>query len=254
MATWYIAKSLEVLRGQLNTLAPQRSKVSDGGIGDPAHSARTSDHNPTSSGQVCARDFTHDPRGGLDCHWLADMLVRSGDGRIKYIIWNRRIFTPGTGWRTYTGANDHTSHLHLSVKAGMTGDGVHPWLGIGPNPQPAPEAPDMTPDQTRKLDALHEQLTASRTADQYPGWPRIAPKTVTKATLVDFVRQSYEDLQVLKATTVGLTAAVAALSNDQDITLDEVERIVREAVQQSIKITGSVQVGPADETEGADPA
>src|ERR1043165_429852 len=58
---WYIAKSLETLRHQLNTIAPNRSTKSDGGIGDAAHSARLSDHNPTSSGQVCAPHLTNDP-------------------------------------------------------------------------------------------------------------------------------------------------------------------------------------------------
>ncbi len=244
---WYVAGSLETLRGQLNALAPRRSKVSDGSIGDAAHSARTSDHNPTSSGQVCARDFTHDPAGGLDCHWLARILVASRDPRIKYIIWNRQILDSRPGnrpwqWVSYNGTNPHTKHLHLSVFAGSTGDQNRAWNLGATNPAPPPEE-DMTPDQSRKLDALHEQFTASRTADQYPGWPRLAPKVVTKASLVDFVRQSYEDLQVLKAQSAGLVAAVAALSNDQDLTPDEVERIVRDAVQQSIQITGTVEIG-----------
>jgi hypothetical protein len=115
------------LRSQLNALAPHRSTVSDGSIGDAAHSARYSDHNPTAAGQVCARDFTHDPAGGLDCGSLADRLVRSGDNRIKYIIWNRRIWEPGVGWKAYSGVNPHTKHLHLSVKAGAVGDSTRQW-------------------------------------------------------------------------------------------------------------------------------
>lgn len=242
---WYIAKSLEVLRAQLNALGPRRSTASDGGIGDTAHSARSSDHNPTASGQVCARDFTHDPAGGLDCHWLARMLTSSRDSRIKYVIWNGRIFDTRPGysprqWKPYSGDNPHTKHLHLSVLAGGIGDQTTAWNLDAPT-----EKDDMTPDQSRKLDALLEQFTASRSADQYPGWPRVAPKVITKATLVDFVRQSYEDLQSLKAQTSGLVAAVAALSNDQDLTRNEVERIIRDAVQQNIAITGDVKIGPA---------
>lgn len=125
---WYIARSLDKLLAQLNALAPRRSKVSDGGIGDAAHDARTSDHNPIAgTGQVCARDFTHDPAGGLDCGSLAARLVGSRDARIKYVIWNRQIWTPSVGWRSYTGQNPHTSHLHLSVKAGSLGDNTTPW-------------------------------------------------------------------------------------------------------------------------------
>lgn len=124
MATWRIAKSLEKLRLQLNTLAPNRSKASDGGIGDAAHASRNSDHNPwvkdaKGVGVVTARDFTHDPAGGLDCNRLAEILAESRDPRIKYIIWNRRILSASQAawtWRPYTGANAHTKHLHLSVR------------------------------------------------------------------------------------------------------------------------------------------
>lgn len=138
---WRVAVSLDVLLNQLNTRAPGRSKVSDGSIGDAAHASRASDHNPNAAGVVTARDYTHDPAGGLDCHWLADTLVRSGDPRIKYLIWNRRIYTPGIGWKPYTGPNPHTKHLHLSVHPGALGDQAQPWgLDATPHPTPAPPA------------------------------------------------------------------------------------------------------------------
>jgi hypothetical protein len=132
---WYIAASLEKLRAQLNALAPNRSKVSDGGIGDKDHSSRASDHNPIAgTGQVCARDFTHDPGGGLDCHWLARTLVQNRDARIKYIIWDRRIWTLNLGWQSYGGDNPHTKHLHLSVRSGALGDGTREWVLNVPAP------------------------------------------------------------------------------------------------------------------------
>lgn len=34
--------------------------------------------------------------------------------RIKYVIWQRRIWTPGQGWHPYHGSNPHTNHVHLS--------------------------------------------------------------------------------------------------------------------------------------------
>jgi hypothetical protein len=40
---------------------------------------------------------------------------------VKYIIWNRRIWSPqraGEGWRPYSGASAHTDHVHVSVKSG----------------------------------------------------------------------------------------------------------------------------------------
>lgn len=137
--SWYMAKSLDVLLGQLNAKAPKRSKVSDGGIGDAAHSARLSDHNPTASGQVCARDFTNDPAGGLPGQWLADTLVASRDPRIKYVIFNHRIIDSRAGnnpwkWMPYSGTNAHEHHVHVSVFAGALGDNTAPWnLGAGTN-------------------------------------------------------------------------------------------------------------------------
>jgi len=118
--TWHIAASLETLREQLNTAFPERSKVSDGAIGNSEHSARASDHNPNENHTVCARDFTHDPQTGIDCQWLADTLVKNKDPRIKYIIWNHQICSSTTSpwkWRPYSGKNGHTHHLHLSVNA-----------------------------------------------------------------------------------------------------------------------------------------
>lgn len=137
-----VANSLNVLLNQLNNMAPRRSKASDGAIGDPAHASRVSDHNPDRYGVVRARDYTHDPAGGLDCHWLADKLVRSGDARIKYIIWNRRIWQGS--WSYYSGTNPHTQHLHLSVVADSRADQTHPWnLGVESIPAPAQEDPNV---------------------------------------------------------------------------------------------------------------
>lgn len=37
---------------------------------------------------------------------------------VKYVIWNKRInYVDGKGWRTYSGTNPHTDHVHVSFKA-----------------------------------------------------------------------------------------------------------------------------------------
>jgi len=41
--SWRLARSLEPLRNEVNAAAPNRSKASDGTIGDTAHSSRASD-------------------------------------------------------------------------------------------------------------------------------------------------------------------------------------------------------------------
>ncbi|MBM7770891.1 hypothetical protein JOD54_001095 [Actinokineospora baliensis] len=139
--SWRVARSLEALLAQLNSRAPHRSKISDGSIGDAAHASRSSDHNPwyvlNRQALVTARDFTHDVAGGLDGQWLADRLIASGDRRIKYIIWSRRIWTPGVGWRAYTGTNPHTRHVHLSVVASPACDDPAAW-NLGGSPSPIP--------------------------------------------------------------------------------------------------------------------
>src|SRR5678816_1399241 len=104
MSEWRVAKCLNVLLKQVNALAPKRSKDSDGTIGDAAHQARTSDHNPwvvDDAGQhvVTARDITHDPADGCDAGAIAKTLAASKDYRLKYIIWNHQIWTPVLGWK-----------------------------------------------------------------------------------------------------------------------------------------------------------
>jgi hypothetical protein len=134
---WKVAPSLEQLRNQLDELAPERSKASDGAIGDEDHRNRSSDHNPhwQMNGQryVTARDFTHDPDGGLDCDELADALLRGRDRRVKYIIWESQICSGSEGrspweWRDYNGPSPHTRHLHLSVVADARALLRIPWM------------------------------------------------------------------------------------------------------------------------------
>lgn len=125
--TYRVAASLEVLREQINRIAPNRDKSSDGGIGDEAHASRSSDHNPwfteNGVGIVTARDFTNDPAHGVDSHQLALALVASRDERIKYVIDHGRICSgtyqdhPAWVWRPYSGLNKHDHHVHVSVKS-----------------------------------------------------------------------------------------------------------------------------------------
>ena len=151
--SWTLAPALVTLRRQVDAAFPARSKASDGTIGDTAHSARRSDHNPDGHGVVRAVDITHDPDGGVDCRLLAGQLAASGDERIKYVIWDRRIWSPGRadeGWRGYHGANGHTHHLHLSVTGSNDG---RPWnlpMLVGTPPlyvPPAPAIPAPTPSE-----------------------------------------------------------------------------------------------------------
>lgn len=147
-----MAKSLEILRAQINALSPNRDTSADGGIGNAEHSARISDHNPNTSGVVCARDFTHDPGHGIDSELLANKLLASRDARIKYVISNRKIASGDAGpkpwmWRDYPvppNKNPHDHHFHISVKADPKYcDDDRPWKldGLKVDPIKAGAAP-----------------------------------------------------------------------------------------------------------------
>lgn len=149
--SWRVAKSLLVLREQVDALFPGRSIESDGTIGDENHSSRTSDHNPNEHGVVCAMDITNDPAHGLVSEELAECLRENKDPRIKYIISNRKIAAsyvtgghPAWSWRPYTGSNPHNHHCHISVNS-SNGDDESKWdLDIAPNPKAISEPALLT--------------------------------------------------------------------------------------------------------------
>lgn len=136
---WRAMNSLLVLRGQANLIAPNRSTASDGLVGDAAHAATTSDHNPhyvagVGDEIVTALDLTHDPAHGFDSYTFAETLRRNRDPRIKYVISNHRLFSsyatssyPAWTWRPYSGTDPHTNHVHISVLDAVISDTRTPW-------------------------------------------------------------------------------------------------------------------------------
>lgn len=171
--TWRVARSLDTLLAEINAAAPNRSKISDGSIGDAAHASRTSDHNPWISvagiGIVRARDFTHDPANGCDGYDLAPALANllrrhPALGTGAYVIWQRRIISAdrlSEGWRPYSGSNPHDHHVHISVTTSAAGfDSTAPW-GVMTNEDDMP-----TPDETRKIvreeiDSAEDRIAAA---------------------------------------------------------------------------------------------
>src|SRR6516165_232368 len=116
--SWRVARSLLTLRDQVNRMAPDRDKSSDGTIGDERHQTTKSEHNPDANGVVRAMDITHDPAHGVDARKLAEALVASRDTRILYLISNAQIVSSVVQpwiWRRYNGINPHRHHMHISV-------------------------------------------------------------------------------------------------------------------------------------------
>jgi hypothetical protein len=127
-----LAKSLEQLRDQVDAIAPNRNTSNDGWIGDEAHAARVSDHNPDAAGVVHALDITKDTAHGVDVQKIADDIIASDDKRVAYLIHAGRIANPDIQnwkWRARNkGPDDHAEHLHISVKSDPAlADDVSPW-------------------------------------------------------------------------------------------------------------------------------
>lgn len=133
MAEWTLIACLKALFAEFDRIAPARDHSSDGSIGDTAHQHEVSDHNPDETGSVPIHDADHvnevhaiDVDNNLNESDLTMekvvqfLLVRCRSGaekRLRYIIFNRRIWEASNGWkqRAYTGASPHTEHAHFSA-------------------------------------------------------------------------------------------------------------------------------------------
>ncbi|MFC0506526.1 peptidoglycan-binding domain-containing protein [Micromonospora costi] len=109
----HLAPALAVLRAEVNQRWPHRDKASDGWIGDAAHQARKSDHNPDGDdSSVNAADFDRD---GIDPLLLVRRCIEHPS--TQYVIFDRTIWSRSRGFRParYTGSNPHDKHVHVSV-------------------------------------------------------------------------------------------------------------------------------------------
>ena len=128
--------SLALLR-EFDQAFPNRDHASDGTIGDGEHAQSVSDHNPDETGntggvedadstnEVHARDVDADlRRAGWSMERVVQLIVarcRSGaEKRLRYVIFNRRIWSASDGWvtREYDGDNPHDKHAHFSFRYG----------------------------------------------------------------------------------------------------------------------------------------
>jgi hypothetical protein len=137
--SWRLSKAASQLREQIDDSYPERSRKSDGTIGDSRHLVKRSDHNPDKNGWVRALDVTSDLGVGLDetadlVNQIRQYAKKSKTKRISYIIYNNRIASPilGWKWRKYRGTNPHKSHFHISFTSLGDNDGSFfniPMLG-----------------------------------------------------------------------------------------------------------------------------
>lgn len=124
-STWYLAPSLNVLLDEINAAYPHRQTKMDGTIGDAAHAARDSDHNPNARGSVNALDVDEI---GIDTWALVACAIL--DARTNYVIYEGRIWQRKHGFkpRPYTGPNAHKQHVHISIlQTRQAEQDVRPW-------------------------------------------------------------------------------------------------------------------------------
>lgn len=234
---WRAMGSLLVLRDQVNALAPNRDRASDGLVGDAAHASRDSDHNPhdvegVGRDIVTALDLTHDPAGGFDSFAFADVLRVNRDRRIKYVISNHRIFSAGTWtWRTYTGIDPHINHVHVSVLDAVISDTRTPWNLEGFDMA-------LTPEDIDKI--------------RMAVWSTNAGSSVNPIRVIDRLNQIYANTGVLITRTPAdladqLAAIKTAALDDGQVdvalppeymaALDEIEAMLRAVPEETAKAT-----------------
>ena len=130
-----LVKAGETLRDQINQAFPDRDKRSDGWVGDSAHAARKSDHNPDRNGWVHAIDIDEHllgkDKGQKLARELADQLIqyareRKDGGRLKYVVYENAIASAtyrNKFWTWRKGNWGHTQHIHVSFTSKAQRDG-----------------------------------------------------------------------------------------------------------------------------------
>ncbi len=128
MKPWLCRAGLQ-LREQIDDSFPDRTRRSDGWLGDTRHAKTKSDHNPLPPSMVVrAIDCSADLGGeaNTSAHLANQIrLAAKKDKRIAYVIHNGRIasWVLNYKWRKYTGVNPHTSHIHISFTPKGDNDG-----------------------------------------------------------------------------------------------------------------------------------
>jgi hypothetical protein len=111
---------------------------------------------------------------------------------VMYVIWNKKIWSAsssGSGWRPYTGADPHTSHMHISLSWAGAQKKTSYWTGTvapvlkAPNtpktpakPAPPIEAPakDLFPDPVPDDSGHGKEPTAQTPVHNPNGLPVLA--------------------------------------------------------------------------------
>ncbi len=190
---WTAVPNLVEGRDQANKRFPLRRKSAEGMVGDLAHQASSSSHNPDLTGkpeyrdgdakdEVRAWDFDAvlNSADGVTMEDVVQMLVkrlRAGDlWHIRYIIYNKRIWHRRDGFvtRQYTGSDPHTSHAHINSDFTQEADEVTGtnWhfdtLGLPVIPPSSPLPPTTHPVLRKGDVGVYVERVQSYLRNTYP--------------------------------------------------------------------------------------
>jgi peptidoglycan hydrolase-like protein with peptidoglycan-binding domain len=160
-----LAANLATLRREIDAHWPGRDRRSDGWIGDAAHQAHKSDHNPDARGVVHAIDVDRD---GIDPKLLIRRAIQHTT--VEYVIFDHTIWSRSRGFqpRRYTGVNPHTGHVHISGRHGTEFETNRAAWGIAPGPAAVQPAAAGAPG-TAAGSAPAGVSTVPAAADHRPG-------------------------------------------------------------------------------------
>lgn len=202
MSGWVVVPDLLSLRAEFDELAPARDRGADGTIGDAAHAARSSDHNPDDTpGSVTPHT---DPDTIAEVHaldvdatgpWPAGMTMAAaflvlrnvmlGMGTrapLGYLIFDRQICEyPNWTVKPYTGSDPHTGHLHASSRYGSGSTASNPenfrgpWGLLEAFMSLSPDDRALLESVSKKIDNLPHAMWAFDPGD--PDWAGISDAT-----------------------------------------------------------------------------
>ncbi len=259
MANWVVVPNLDALRDQLNTIAPNRDKSSDGSIGDTSHAAGRSSHNPDRTGspeyrdgdaddEVRARDFDADLRTpGLTMAMVVRHLVLGArSGRfwwIRYIIFDKIIYHKSNGFeaRAYTGQNTHEHHAHVNSDFTQAADTVrnvnYHLEELADMPLTATEKNEIADLTVRKLldakvadaadnDGDRRELTLRTWFSYFDG-----REITTQRVVIDAVRK---DIDTIRASLAALEDAIDALQVAPPVSAETLVSGLRTVIREGV--------------------
>jgi hypothetical protein len=226
----YLAPCLVVLRDEFNKSGPNRDKTTDGWIGDPAHAARQSKHNPHPDTKIVhaidvddSGPWLHGTMEDRIQHLIAECR-KSGEsgldrGRLTNIIYERRIWSASSNWaeKPYSGDNPHTEHAHIDCEESPEYEqDTRPW-GLA----------DKFGDDMPSADEVAQAVWTRALTNPMYGKGGDTRKTVDAE---DF--QRYPD--VLHSNTQGVTKAEAAQTRQELLSANAVLEAKLDAILAAI--------------------